>query len=51
MAAIRQRGGMTITLTPDECRQNLLAEAVLRLVDVDYSVGLQEIITLLKSVY
>ncbi len=50
MAAVRKRGGMTIALAPDECVRSSLTDAVLKLVDVDYCVGIDEIIALLQGV-
>ena len=49
MASVRQGGGLTIALTADACDHRTLADAVARHVEVDYCVGLDEIITLLLS--
>ncbi|SBT05311.1 CheB methylesterase [Candidatus Accumulibacter aalborgensis] len=50
MASVRQGGGLTIALTADACDHRTLADAVARHVEVDYCVGLDEIITLLRAV-
>ena len=49
MGKVRQRGGMTIALAAADCAQSTLTNAVLERVEVDYCVGLDEIIALLQA--
>ncbi len=50
MAYVKQLGGLGIVLDPRECEYSTMSEAVIRKVEVDYVVGLDEIIGLLQSV-
>ena len=50
MAGVRQRGGMTVALATPEGSSDPLSAAVRRQVEVDYCVGIGEIIALLQAV-
>ncbi|MGA8148831.1 MAG: chemotaxis protein CheB [Gallionellaceae bacterium] len=51
MAFVKQLGGLGIVLDPGECEYSTMSEAVIRKVEVDYVVSLDEIISLLLSVH
>ncbi len=50
MAYVKQLGGLGIVLDPKECEFSTMTEAVIRKVEVDYVVNMEEIIGLLLSV-
>lgn len=51
MAYVKQLGGLGIVLDPKESEFTTMAEAAIRKVEVDYVVGMDEIIGLLQSVH
>jgi two-component system chemotaxis response regulator CheB len=51
MACVKQLGGLGVVLSPQECEFNTMGRATLERVQVDYVVGLQEIVSLLHSVH
>jgi len=50
MAYVKQLGGLGIVLDPKECEFSTMSNAAVNRVEVDYVVGLKEIISLLLSV-
>ena len=51
MACVKQLGGLGIVLSPQECEFNAMGRAALERVQVDYVVGMEEIVKLLHSVH
>lgn len=51
MAYVKQLGGLGIVLDPKECEFRTMSDAAIRRVDVDYVVGMDEIVSLLLSVH
>lgn len=51
MACVKQLGGLGIVLDPAECEFSTMSDAAIKRVDVDYVVGMEEIISLLLSVH
>lgn len=51
MAYVKQLGGLTMVLDPDTSEFNIMSTETLKRVNVDYVVSMDEIISLLLSVY
>jgi two-component system chemotaxis response regulator CheB len=51
MVCVKQLGGLGIVLSPKECEFNTMAKAALQRVQVDYVVGMEEIVSLLHSAH
>jgi two-component system chemotaxis response regulator CheB len=51
MVCVKQLGGLGIVLSPQECEFNTMGRAALARVQVDYVVGIEEIVSLLHSVH
>lgn len=51
MAYVKQLGGLGIVLKPEECEFSTMSDAAIKRTEVDYVVGLEEIVSLLLSVH
>ena len=51
MLCVKQLGGLGIVLSPQECEFNTMGRAALERVQVDYVVGMEEIVSLLHSAH
>lgn len=51
MAYVKQLGGLGIVLEPGQCEFSTMSDAAIKRSEVDYIVGMEEIISLLQSVH
>jgi two-component system chemotaxis response regulator CheB len=51
MVCVKQLGGLGIVLSPQECEFNTMGRAALERAQVDYVVGMEEIVSLLHSAH